>query len=191
MPGERLRAIQVVGLVGAFAGVALAFSGGLSLPTNRQLIGDSMALGAGVLWGATTVLVKATRLARIAPAKTLFYQLAVSAAFLPAVAWALGEPGIFAPTPLVVGSVLFQTIVVAFVSYLAWFWLIANYPAGRLASFTFLTPLFGVAAGWAVLLEPISFDVVIALGLVGVGIYLVNRPPLAAKPIMPELEELG
>jgi drug/metabolite transporter (DMT)-like permease len=189
VPGERLRAVQVIGLMGAFAGVALAFSGALALPTNRQLIGDSMELGAGILWGATTVLVKATRLARIAPAKTLFYQLAVSAVVLPAIAWALGEPGIFEPTAVVVGSVLFQTVVVAFISYLAWFWLIANYPAGRLASFTFLTPLFGVAAGRAVLAEPLSSDLVIALALVGIGIYLVNRPPLPAKPLAPGLKE--
>jgi len=188
VPGEKLRALQVIGLVGAFAGVAIAFSGGLGLPTSRQLIGDSMELGAGVLWGATTVLVKATRLARIAPAKTLLYQLAVSAVMLPLVAWALGEPGIFAPTAAVVSSVVFQTIVVAFITYLAWFWLIAHYPAGRLASFTFLTPLFGVAAGRMVLSEPLSFDLLIALALVGVGIYLVNRPAPRAAPVVSELE---
>ena len=191
VPGENLRLVQVVGLIGAFAGVAVAFSGGLALPTYRQLIGDSMVLGGAVLWGATTVLVKATRLATITPAKTLFYQLAVSALVLPPLAWALREPGIFAPTAVVVGALLLQTVVVAFVSYLAWFWLVAHYPAGRLASFTFLTPLFGVAAGWMILSEPISSDLIFALILVGAGIYLVNRPPLAAKPITPEIEEIG
>jgi len=191
VPGEKLRPVQVIGLIGAFAGVAVAFSSGLALPTHQQLIGDAMILGAAVLWGATTVLVKATRLATITPAKTLFYQLAVSALILPPLAWLMGESGVFAPTAVVIGAFLVQTIVVAFVSYLAWFWLIAHYPAGRLAAFTFLTPLFGVAAGWAILSEPISSDLVLALILVGTGIYLVNRPPLPAKPITPEIEELG
>jgi len=191
VPGEKLRIVQVMGLIGAFAGVAFAFSSGLTLPTHQQLIGDAMILGGAVLWGATTVLVKATRLATITPAKTLFYQLAVSAIILPPLSWALAEPGIFAPTIRVLTAFSIQMIVVAFASYLAWFWLVAHYPAGRLAAFTFLTPLFGVAAGWAILSEPISSDLILALILVGTGIYLVNRPPLPAKPITPELEELG
>jgi drug/metabolite transporter (DMT)-like permease len=65
---------------------------------------------------------------------------------------------------------------VAFITYLAWFWLVRNYPASRLASFTFLTPLFGVLAGGALLNEPITNMLLISLVLVSTGIYLVNRP---------------
>jgi len=46
-----------------------------------------------------------------------------------------------------VGSLLFQGVVIAFASYLAWFWLLTRYYAGRLAVFSFLAPLFGVAFG--------------------------------------------
>ena len=60
--------------------------------------------------------------------------------------------------------------------YLAWFWLVRHYPASRLASFTFLTPLFGVIAGGTLLREPITGLLLLALVLVGSGIYLVNRP---------------
>jgi drug/metabolite transporter (DMT)-like permease len=45
---------------------------------------------------------------------------------------------------------------VAFVTYLAWFWLTLHYPPSRLASFTFLTPLFVVLAGGLLLSEPIT-----------------------------------
>jgi drug/metabolite transporter (DMT)-like permease len=65
---------------------------------------------------------------------------------------------------------------VAFITYLAWFWLVRRYPASRLASFTFLTPLFGVLAGGVLLNEPITNMLLLALVLVGTGIYLVNRP---------------
>jgi drug/metabolite transporter (DMT)-like permease len=44
-----------------------------------------------------------------------------------------------------------------------------------LASFTFLTPLFGVLAGGLLLDEPITGGLLLALVLVGAGIYLVNR----------------
>jgi drug/metabolite transporter (DMT)-like permease len=88
---------------------------------------------------------------------------------------------VFAPTPMVFGALAVQIVVIAFVTYLAWFWLIRHYPAGRLASFTFLTPLFGVLAGAIILSEPITPMLVMALLLVGAGIYVVNRPaPLPA-----------
>jgi drug/metabolite transporter (DMT)-like permease len=73
-----------------------------------------------------------------------------------------------------VGSLLFQSVVVAFASYLAWFWLLTRYLAGRLAVFSFLTPLFGVLFGVLLLGEPLSLRFVLAAVAVGAGIALVN-----------------
>jgi len=185
VPGERLRPQQVLGLAAAFAGVALAFADALRFPTYRELLGDGMAFIAASLWGATTVIVKATRLARLPPHKTLLYQLCVSAIGLPALSWALGEPGLVAPTPLVLGMLAYQIVVVAFVSYLAWFWLISRYPAGRLSSFAFLTPIFGLMAGALLLGEPVSWALAAALVLVAIGIFLVNRAPPLRAPTSP------
>ncbi len=181
VPGEHLRVIQVLGLCCAFAGIIVAFRESLSYPTYRMLIGDTMLAGAAVFWGATTVLIKASPLARIKPSKTLMYQLAVSAVVLPLGSLAKREPGIFQMTPLIAGSLVYQTIWVAFITYLAWFWLIRHYPPSRLASFTFLTPLFGVIAGGLLLNEPITRNLLMALVLVGMGIYLVNRPVKSEK----------
>jgi drug/metabolite transporter (DMT)-like permease len=111
----------------------------------------------------------------IKPSKTLLYQLAVSAVVLPLGALVKGEPGIVMMTPLIVVNMLYQVVWVAFITYLAWFWLIRNYPPSRLASFTFCTPLFGVMAGNLLLNEPITSKLLLALGCVGLGIYLVNR----------------
>jgi drug/metabolite transporter (DMT)-like permease len=176
IPGEHLRTIQVVGLCCAFAGIALAFRESLSLNTYQTLIGDSMLAGAAVLWGSTTVLVKASPLTKIRPSKILLYQLAVSAVVLPIGSLAMNEPGVIQITPLIVGCLAYQTVWVAFITYLAWFWLVRTYPASRLASFTFLTPLFGVVAGGLLLDEPITNILLLSLVLVSTGIYLVNRP---------------
>ncbi len=117
-----------------------------------------------------------TRLQRISAERTLLYQLGVSGIALPAVALASGERGIHDATPLVVGALAYQVVIVAFASYAAWFWLVTRYPASRLAAFTFLTPVFGVLFGGLILAEPIGPGLVIALGLIACGIYLVNRP---------------
>jgi drug/metabolite transporter (DMT)-like permease len=179
LPGEKLRPQQWLGLACAFAGILAAFGESLGLPTKSQLLGDGMLFLAAVLWAATTLVIKGSALAKVSPAKTLFYQLAGSALVLPCVSLALNEPGIIALTPLVLASLAYQTVLVAFASYLAWFWLVSTYPAGRLAAFSFLTPIFGVLAGALLLGERIGPALAVALALVALGIWLVNRPPKA------------
>jgi len=175
VPGERLAPMQWVGVALAFAGVALAFSGGFAAAGGGTWLGDLFGVIGAALWGATTVLIRATKLARITATKTLLYQLVVSALMLPLASIALGERGVIAVTPLAVASLAYQGAIVAFASYLAWFWLLTRYLAARLAVFSFLTPLFGVLAGVLVLGESLSPSFAAAALLVGTGIVLVNR----------------
>ncbi len=175
IPGEKLKKIQVIGLCLAFIGIVVAFNESLNLPTKQMLIGDIMLTLAAVFWGATTVVIKASPLALIAPSKTLLYQLGVSALVLPVVSAAFGEPGIVNLSPLVISSLFYQIVWIAFITYIAWFWLINNYAVSRLASFTFLTPFFGVIAGAVFLNEQVTLHLLSALVLVGTGIYLVNK----------------
>ena len=175
IPGERMHKVQVMGLICAFAGIVIAFSESLRLPSYSMFIGDCMLAIAAVLWGATTVLIKASPLAKISPRKTLLYHLAVSAFIMPLGSLAVGEAGIVLMTPLIALCLAYQVIWVASITYIAWIWLIGRYPASRLASFTFLTPLFGVLAGGLLLDEPMTPALIIALALVSMGIYLVNR----------------
>jgi drug/metabolite transporter (DMT)-like permease len=116
-------------------------------------------------------------LARVAAEKTLAYQLAVSAVLGFALSFAAGERVNAGQAAAVLPAFLYQAIWVTAITYLAWFALIRDYPASLLSSFTFLTPLFGVAFGAALLGEPLSPQLLAALLLVAVGIYLVNRGP--------------
>jgi drug/metabolite transporter (DMT)-like permease len=175
VPGERLARAQWAGVLLAFAGVALAFGDGFFSARGATLLGDFCGVVAAVLWGATTVLIRATRLGRASAAKTLFYQLAVSVPLLLAASLLLGEAGVVQLTPFALASLAYQGVIVAFASYLVWFWLLTRYLAARLAVFSFMTPLFGVLAGVAVLGEPLTPTFAGAALLVGAGIVLVNR----------------
>lgn len=177
LPEEALRRGQWLGMALAFAGVLALFGENLLQPLAGAWIGDLMLCAAAVLWAATTLVIKSSRLAGAAPEKTLLYQLAGSAVLLPLVALARGEAGLIALTVAVLWSLVFQIVVVAAASYLAWFWLIRHYPATRLASFSFLTPIFGVLAGGLFLDEPLTPAVWLALALVGTGIRVANRGP--------------
>jgi drug/metabolite transporter (DMT)-like permease len=178
VPGEQLRAPQWTGIALAFAGIVVAFGEGLAVD-RATLPGDIFGMAAALGWAATTVLIRATQLARIAATRVLFYQLAVSAALLPLVSIALREPGVVALAPLTIASLAFQSVIVAFASYLTWFWLLTRYLAGRLAVFSFLAPLFGVAFGHLVLGDRVTPAFLAAAALVGAGIVLVNASAAA------------
>lgn len=175
VPGERLRTVQWVGLGVAFASVALAFGEGFARSTSTQLMGDAIALAAGILWGLTTLVIRTTALAQASAEKTLFYQVAVTAVAAPLLSLALGETWRLDYSALAWGSIGLQTVVGAFASYLVWMWLLRHYPATRMSSFVFLTPVFALLFGVGLLGEPLTLALLLALGGVAAGIVLVNR----------------
>lgn len=176
LPQETMKRGQWMGMALAFAGIVALFGENLLQPMAKAWIGDLMFLGAAVLWGATTLTIKASRLAKAAPEKTLLYQLGVSAVLLPMLSVVAGEPGVIDPSLPVILSLVFQVVVVASSSYLAWFWLVRHYPATRLSSFSFFTPVFGVLAAGLLLGEALTPAVWLALGMVAGGIWVANRP---------------
>lgn len=175
VPGDRLTWAKTAGLLAALAGLGVAMGEGVLAPGRPTLTGDLLTVGAAVAWGATTVLVRASALRFVSTEKTLIYQLGVSAMVLPLASSLTGEPGIVDLSPHVLVAFGYTVVIVAVVSYLAWFWLVRTYPPTRLAAFTFLSPVFGVLAGLAVLGEEPSWSLGAALILIAVGIWLVNR----------------
>jgi drug/metabolite transporter (DMT)-like permease len=176
VPGERLHGVQWIGVLLAFLGILVAFEEGfLSSPASAR--GDAFGIVAAFLWAATTVAIRATRLTRASASKVLFYQLAASAVALPILSLLMGEAGVQRVSAIAVASLAYQGVIVSFASYLAWFWLLTRYLAGRLSVFAFLAPLFGVITGVLVLGEPLRTPFVFAVGLVGAGVHLVNRAP--------------
>jgi drug/metabolite transporter (DMT)-like permease len=129
---------------------------------------------AGALWGATTIVVRASKLSNAPAAKTLLYQLAVSAVLLMVMAAGTGQAFTANLTPTALASLAYQSVLIAFASYLTWFWLLRRYLASRLSVFSFLTPLFGVAFGVLLLHEPVGLRFALAAALVLSGILLVN-----------------
>jgi drug/metabolite transporter (DMT)-like permease len=173
--GERLGARGWAGLVVAFAGVSLLFAGGT--PRGGSLAGDALCAASAVLWAANTVVIKASGLRQAGARSVLFYQLAGSAPILLAASLVAGEtPAWPHATALAWACLAYQGVVVAFASYLAWFWLVLRYPAGRLSGFTFFTPICGVAAGAVVLGESVGPALLAGIVAVAAGLRLLNAP---------------
>lgn len=175
VPAERFGARQAIGLAIAFSGVAVAFAGGLGRG-GGSVAGDLLCLLAGALWGITTVVLRSSpHLLRVPPTRLLLYQLGLSAPLLMAFSLLTGEHTRWADvTTLAWLSLFYQTVIVAFASYLAWMWLVLIYPAGGLAGFSFLTPLFGILAGVLLLGEHAGLPLLAGLVAIAVGLMLLN-----------------
>ena len=174
-PSDRFGVMQWSGLAMAFVGMIVAFGVPAPASSPHQLIGDLMMAAAAAAWAATTLVIKASSLARISPEKTLLYQLALCVPIVAAAALVFGERITAFPSAVALGSLAYQTVVVG-TTFSLWFALIVKFSASRLSAFTFLSPLFGVAAGHFMLGEPLTPGFALAVALVAGGLILVNRP---------------
>jgi len=180
---DRMTPSKACGLLLAFAGMVFVFRSGAGQLPKGFWIGDMMEVAAAIFWGATTLYIKRVASARpIDHYQTLFSQLFYSIPVL-GLGWLLfdtGKPVSFNPS--VLAAVGYQTFIVAFFSYVLWFWMIHTYPVSRLAAFTFLAPIFGVVFGGLLQGDPMTPALWVGLTGVAGGIYLVNRPE-RAKPV--------
>ncbi|MBC7545578.1 MAG: DMT family transporter [Candidatus Sericytochromatia bacterium] len=180
VPSERLHARQWAGVLVAFGGMALAFADGLGAPAGTladTLYGDALGGLGGLSWAATTILIRRSTLSEAPPTQTLLYQLVVCTVLLLVIAGRAAWPGAVTMTGIAWASLLFQAVLISFVSFLAWFWMMRRYLTAQLSVFSFLTPLFGVTFGVLLLHEPVGTWFIAGAGLVLAGICLVNRRP--------------
>ncbi len=175
VPSEKMGKWQWLGLMLAFCGVALAMFDGFSSTLPGHWVGDVLALAAGLGWGLTTVVIRTSILAKLSAEKLLFYQIAISAVLLTLVSWVVGERWQHTWSGFAIASMLIQTIVGAFISYLAWMWMLGRYPATKISGFVFLTPLSALLVGSLWLGEALTLPLMLGLVCVAVGMLLVNR----------------
>lgn len=180
LPAERLSMLQWVGIFIAFLGIVVTFLGREEVHStatqamiSNTLFGDFLALLAGLLWALTTISLRLTQLSDAHPTQTLFYQLVGGCVLLLPLAFLMGQAEIYW-TGLAIGSLIFHTIVVSFISFMLWFWLLRNYLANRLGVFSFLTPIFGMLFGVLFLNEQIELNFLFGAAMVMLGVMIVS-----------------
>lgn len=177
LPAERLKPLQWLGIGVAFIGIVVSFAGGEpereTRDAGQQMFGDVLGLLGAMAWGATTVVVRCSRLSSAPVTQTLLYQLLGGFLLLMLVSTLTGQLR-FNPTPIALGGLVFQALLVSFASFLAWFWLLRNYLASRLGVLSFMTPMFGIVFGVWLLGEPLETSFIVGALLVLSGIVMVS-----------------
>ena len=176
--GDRLTVYKTTGLILAFIGIIVLLSKHLGVPSWVGLVGDLLAFAAAALWALTTIYIKRRLVGSVSFYNTLFYQTLFSIPILFLISFLMKETPIDYLDGVIVLSIVFQGIVVAFISYLLWFYLVHEYPVSRLSAFTFLTPVFATISSVVFLHEPLTWKLSVSLILVSLGIYVVNMKPL-------------
>ena len=175
---EPLHRNKAAGLAVSLAGVAIALTGDLGAAPADAWIGDLLALAGGMFWAAIALLTR-LRLAQCSAEMNLLYQLGVSGVLLTIIALLAGEP-IREPTGLIWAVFAFQVVAVVCVGFLVWFWVLSVYPVSNMASFSLLTPVFGVLFGWLIFDDALTLTFLASIGVVSAGILLINKVPRAA-----------
>jgi len=177
LPDDRLTWLKVGGLVLSFAGVAAVFRAPAGDLGTAHLVGDVLEVLAGLFWALTTLYIKRTMPKRpMTTSQVLFYQLAWSAPILWAATFVFESDRDLVPTVAASLGLAYQTVMVATISYLVWFWLMRTQQVSQLHSFTFFAPIFGVVFGGVFLGDHLSALLWVGLALVAAGTYLVNAP---------------
>ncbi|MFI4891613.1 MAG: DMT family transporter, partial [Steroidobacterales bacterium] len=175
LPEEHLSLRQWAGIAVAFIGLAVAFLGYRTALVPHLLLGDLLALLGGVTWGAANVALRRGRIGSTTAAKTVLYQVGTATVLLWLFAYATRQTHVILSTAAII-SVAFQTLVISISSYLLWFWMLRHYLTSRLMLISFLTPLFGVLFGAALLGDRIDANFGFGSVLVLAGILVVNAP---------------
>jgi drug/metabolite transporter (DMT)-like permease len=173
LPEEHLSRLQWAGIGVAFLGIVVAFLGFGGRSAVELLVGDVLALLAGVSWGFSNVVLRRGRVGGASTAKTVLYQVATAAILLGVFAAATGQTAFTPSTPMIAG-LIFQTLIISIASYVVWFWLLRHYLTSRLMLLSLLTPLFGVMFGALLLADPVSLRFALGAALVLMGVLIVN-----------------
>ncbi len=183
--GERMGTRGLGGLGAATIGVIVLLSSGFD--SAGSITGDLIVIASGMIFGAQTITQKWT-FPKIAPATLLFsqYIFAIPMFFI----FTLSVEGLpTEPIPLeAILGLLFQGLAVSGVCFSTWFLMLKRYPANRLATLAFMTPLFGVGLGTLIRGEAMRWELAVSGLLVGIGIYLVASDRVTHRsPSMIEL----
>ena len=175
LPDESMTKVKMLGLILAFTGVVWAILSKDTNASSHSFFGDICALGGAIGWAAIILLARGSSFSTLKPELQLLWMTLISAPVLFIASLFFGD--LIREFQMIhLTGLFFQAIIVVAMGFIFWLWLLSIYPASGVASFAFLTPIFGMTFGWLFLNEELNRGVVFSAALVITGIYLINRP---------------
>lgn len=174
VPGDRLTLRKLGGVLIAYAGIVILFARQLG-GGGATLLGDLIVSGSAFILAERTIYL-ARAVQRMDPTKLLLAQALIGSLGLAAVSLWLESPTPYRWTAPLALSILYQGVVVAGFNFTANLWLLKRYRPSALAGFFLTSPIFGVLFSTLFTGEPLTAALLLASGMVAVGIGLTSRP---------------
>ncbi len=181
--GERLGALQIIGLVVAFAGV-YALSGDPARPSDPLYFG--LVVSGALAWAIANILIK--RLVAVPPmvlnawlAVMAAPQLLAMSALLESGQWqAIAEAGWRGW-----GAIVYMAVGASIIAYGLWYYLLGKYEVNRVVPLTLLAPVFAIFLAAGLLDEPLTHTVVVGGGVTILGVAMIQFLKPSRKPMLP------
>lgn len=173
IPGDPITLRKFIGILLGFSGVAFVFLDKQTGGAGDLRIGDLIILAATFLWALNAVYIKRV-IHRFEPYQIVMYQMIFAVPVFLICAFVWDRPMMLHPDTKVIGALLYQSVVTAAFGFLAWTYLLQRYGTVALHSFVFIMPIAGVVLGGMVLNEPITGKILLALGFIVSGIFIIH-----------------
>jgi drug/metabolite transporter (DMT)-like permease len=172
---ERFLWRRALGLAVAFAGLFVIVRWGSGRPIALDDVGYALIVMLAPLnWAVYTVSGKAV-IARHPP----LLVVGVAMIFAGLFSLIFVRPSLIAQLPTLPASfwwaVLFLAVPCTVFAFVVWFGALERMPAGRVAGFVYLSPMFAVTFSRWLLDEPVTSALLLGAAILIAGVYLVNR----------------
>jgi len=169
---DRITFGKLIGILMGFLGILFMFlqKGDIS---DELRTGDLIIFCATLLWACNGVYTKRI-IQNYRPIQLVFYPLLFAVPILFICAFVFDKPMVNAPGGGVVVAILYQGLITGSFGFVAWNVLLQRYGAVSLHTFIFIMPVVGVLLSGLLLKEPITGNILIALALIGAGIFITQ-----------------
>jgi len=173
---EKLRIINIAGIVIAFFGLLLLISKGdfskIGLISNK---GDVMVLASAFTWSIYSLINKKITFS-YPPLMTILYLFITMAVIL--IPFNLSREALYSVVNLSLRgwfAVLFLGLVCSGVSYVFWAQALKDMDSARVGSFLYFEPFVTIFTAWFILNEQITFVIILSGVIITTGVILVNK----------------
>lgn len=174
--GPRPTRVVTIGLLLGLAGVALLVSGRGSAESRVDPVGAAILVLASASWAWGSVVSKTAALPK-SPFVATSIEMIAGGALLLLTAALSGQFSGFDVSRLSFEAVAWWGYLVVFgslVGFTAYIWLLGVTSIAKAGTYAYVNPIVAVLMGWAVLHEPVTMRMLIAAGVILVGVALVN-----------------
>jgi drug/metabolite transporter (DMT)-like permease len=169
---DRITPGKMIGILMGLLGILFLFLHKSDV-SDELKSGDSIIFCATLLWACNGVYTKKI-IKHYHPFQMVLYPLLFAIPFLYVCAFIFDKPMLNTPGGDVVAAILYQGLVTGSFGFVVWNELLQRYGAVSLHTFIFIMPVVGVLLGGLLLKEPITGNILIALALIGTGIFVTQ-----------------